>query len=130
MALELKYAGFVPRLVSLVIDGIILLLVQIVLGMVLGEAGATGAASLGFIISLVYTVYFLTSIGQTPGMKLMSIKLINSEGGLLTLGQAVIRVFVAIVSGMVFGIGYLWMLWDGNKQTWHDKAVGSLVVRV
>ena len=117
-------------MVSLVIDGIILLLVQIVLGMVLGEAGATGAASLGFIISLVYTVYFLTSIGQTPGMKLMSIKLINSEGGLLTLGQAVIRVFVAIVSGMVFGIGYLWMLWDGNKQTWHDKAVGSLVVRV
>jgi len=25
-------------------------------------------------------------------------------------------------------IGYLWMLWDDEKQTWHDKVVGSVVV--
>jgi uncharacterized RDD family membrane protein YckC len=27
-------------------------------------------------------------------------------------------------------LGYLWMLWDKEKQTWHDKIIGSIVVRV
>jgi uncharacterized RDD family membrane protein YckC len=34
------------------------------------------------------------------------------------------------VSGYVCLLGYLWMLWDDKKQTWHDKMVGSNVVRV
>ena len=29
----------------------------------------------------------------------------------------------------IFYLGYLWMLWDDKKQTWHDKVVGSSVVR-
>jgi uncharacterized RDD family membrane protein YckC len=32
------------------------------------------------------------------------------------------------VSFVVFFIGYLWMLWDSNKQTWHDKAAGSVPI--
>ena len=63
-------------------------------------------------------------------MKLMSIKLVNASGELLTMGQAVVRVVVAIFSGLVLLIGYLWAIWDANKQTWHDKAAGSFVVRV
>jgi uncharacterized RDD family membrane protein YckC len=35
---------------------------------------------------------------------------------------------VSIVSAIVFLLGYLWMLWDPEKQTWHDKAAGSVVV--
>jgi uncharacterized RDD family membrane protein YckC len=34
------------------------------------------------------------------------------------------------VSGLVIAIGYLWMIWDVRKQTWHDKAVSALPVRV
>ena len=26
-------------------------------------------------------------------------------------------------------LGYLWMLWDKDKQTWHDKIVSTVVVR-
>jgi uncharacterized RDD family membrane protein YckC len=37
---------------------------------------------------------------------------------------------VAIFSGLVLLLGYLWAIWDANKQTWHDKAAGSFVVRV
>jgi uncharacterized RDD family membrane protein YckC len=28
----------------------------------------------------------------------------------------------------VFLLGYLWMLWDSEKQTWHDKAANAVVV--
>ena len=35
-----------------------------------------------------------------------------------------------LVSAIVFYIGYLWMLWDKEKQCWHDKFAGDLVVPV
>jgi uncharacterized RDD family membrane protein YckC len=33
-------------------------------------------------------------------------------------------------SAFFFYIGYLWMLWDREKQTWHDKVARSVVVPV
>jgi uncharacterized RDD family membrane protein YckC len=35
-----------------------------------------------------------------------------------------------LVSGVALGLGYLWMLWDPNKQTWHDKVAKTYVVKV
>ena len=29
---------------------------------------------------------------------------------------------MSIVSAVVLLLGYLWMLWDPEKQTWHDKV--------
>jgi len=43
-------------------------------------------------------------------------------------GRAFVRWLVSLVSGFVILIGYLWMLWDSEKQTWHDKAANSVVV--
>ena len=34
------------------------------------------------------------------------------------------------LSGLVLCLGYLWMLWDAERQCWHDKLVGTRVVRV
>ena len=33
------------------------------------------------------------------------------------------------VSGLALLVGYFWMLWDRDRQTWHDKFVGAVVVR-
>ena len=130
MAIAANYAGFFPRLISLIIDGIILAVVQIVLGLVLATISPELSSALGTLIAVAYQVYFFTSTGQTVGMKLMSIKVVNANGELLSVGQAIVRFVVAILSGLVLLIGYFWMLWDENKQTWHDKAAGSFVVRV
>jgi uncharacterized RDD family membrane protein YckC len=128
------YAGFVQRLVSLIIDAIILGVVNGIVSAVLGgamrDSGQTLASAIGIIISLVYEVYFFTSTGQTIGMKIMNIKLVDANGQLLSTGSAVVRVIVAYVSGIILLIGYLMMLWDSKKQTLHDKAAGSYVIRV
>jgi hypothetical protein len=29
---------------------------------------------------------------------------------------------------LFFGLGYWWMLWDPQQQTWHDKLVATTVV--
>jgi len=39
-----------------------------------------------------------------------------------------VRWLVSIVSAIVFVLGYLWMLWDGEKQCWHDKAANDVVI--
>ena len=33
------------------------------------------------------------------------------------------------LSLLPLGLGYLWMLWDPQQQTWHDKICGTMVVR-
>lgn len=43
--------------------------------------------------------------------------------------RAIVRILVANFSLLFFGLGFLWMLWDKNSQTWHDKAAGSVVVK-
>ena len=32
------------------------------------------------------------------------------------------------VSGLIFGLGYLWALIDANNETWHDKIFETWVV--
>lgn len=68
--------------------------------------------------------------GQTPGMKATGIRVVDAQtSDPIGTGRAVGRYFASILSGIPCYLGYLWMLWDPNKQTWHDKMVNSVVVR-
>ena len=33
-------------------------------------------------------------------------------------------------SAFVFFLGFFWAGWDRNKQSWHDKIAGTVIVRV
>jgi hypothetical protein len=37
--------------------------------------------------------------------------------------------FASFISGQICGLGYLWALWDKQRQTWHDKVISSVVVK-
>jgi uncharacterized RDD family membrane protein YckC len=67
--------------------------------------------------------------GQTIGKKLLSIRVIdfNSRGSIGYL-RAFGRYLGRFLSSVVLLLGYLWMLWDKEKQTWHDKLVSRVVV--
>ena len=69
--------------------------------------------------------------GFTPGQRAMGIKVIEARSGLpIGTARGIGRVLCAsFISGSILGLGYLWMLWDPNKQTWHDKMVGSWVIK-
>jgi uncharacterized RDD family membrane protein YckC len=121
------YAGFWRRFAALFIDGIVLAIIGAILNGVLGQ-GSGLAQALGIVVSFGYFIYFFTSTGQSLGAKVMGIKVVSVNGGLLTMGSAIIRIIGTYVSGAILGIGYLWMLWDGRKQTLHDKMANSLVV--
>ena len=73
----------------------------------------------------------LGKTGQTWGRKVVGVKVLGEmTGEPLGFGRALGRVlFASFISGQIFYLGYLWMLWDDKQQTWHDKVVGSVVVR-
>ena len=89
------------------------------------------ALALGLLAFIFYMSRRLGRTGQTPGKKVMGIKVVDKVSGQpIGAGRAFGRyVFAQFISGSFCALGYLWMLWDGEKQTWHDKVVSSIVVR-
>jgi uncharacterized RDD family membrane protein YckC len=125
VALTSARAGFWRRFAAAFIDGILLGVVSFILRTILGTTGS----GLTLLIGIVYYTYFHGSTGQTPGDAALSIRIVDKDGGgSIGYGRAFVRWLVSIVSGLVLLLGYLWMLWDGEKQTWHDKAANSVVV--
>lgn len=122
-------AGFWRRFGGALIDGIVIGVVNGILRAIFGTAGE----GLGFVIGGAYFTYFHGKTGQTPGNAVLGIRVVDVRdrpGQPIGYGRALVRWLVSIVSALVFLLGYLWMLWDPNKQTWHDKASGSLPVHL
>jgi uncharacterized RDD family membrane protein YckC len=69
--------------------------------------------------------------GQTVGKRALGIRVVDKyTGGPIGTGRGVGRYFARILSALVCYLGYLWMLWDPEKQCWHDKLVNDYVVKV
>ena len=119
-------ASFGVRLVAAIIDGVIVFVVGSVIGLILGGGGR----GLGLLPALAYFTYFEgTSSGQTVGKRAMNIRVVDfNTGTTIGHGRAAIRWVFRLVSFFVCLLGYLWMLWDKEKQTWHDKVSGAVVV--
>lgn len=75
-------------------------------------------------------VFCWVKFAGTPGKRLLKLKVLDeATGNQLTLGQAILRYIGYIPSAIVFGLGYLWVIWDGKKQGWHDKIAKTVVVK-
>jgi uncharacterized RDD family membrane protein YckC len=94
----------------------------------------------GLVLIVAYPIYFIGKRGQTPGMKLLRIRLyrLGPDGELyatnneISVGRWAIVMLFNLLSGALFGIpiilDYLWASWDGQRQCLHDKAVGTVAV--
>lgn len=122
-------ASFGYRLGAWLIDVIILGVVDTVIRAILGVAVG---GLIGVIINFAYFGYFEGGpAGQTIGKLALGIRVVRyDDGGPLGWGTALLRNVCRILSGLACFIGYLWMLWDPEKMTWHDKLSKTVVVPV
>jgi uncharacterized RDD family membrane protein YckC len=68
--------------------------------------------------------------GQTLGKKAVGIRVVRKTNGApIGFGLAIARYVSRFVDVITFGLGLLWAAWDPLHQTFHDKIVGTLVVR-
>ncbi len=92
------------------------------------------SADLGNVVSLVLFLYFgyLTgTTGQTPGRKLVGISVVReADGTHLGAGAGIGRSFLHFLDALPLGLGYLWPIWDRKNQTFADKIIHSVVVKV
>lgn len=123
-------ASFWQRFGAGFIDGIIVSIIPGLIGLVTHSQNTY--QGLAAIVGLAYTTYLEGGpSGQSLGKKAMNIRVVDTQtGGSIGYGRGFLRWLGAIVSGIPCGLGYLWMLWDGEKQTWHDKISSSYVVPV
>ena len=119
-------ASFGQRLVAAIIDSIIVGVVAGILDATLKGIGYAIAIAIG----IVYYAWLEGSpSGQTVGKRVMNIRVYDLRvGGPIGTGRAIGRYFARIISFIPCLLGYFWMLWDKEKQCWHDKLVGSVVV--
>jgi len=122
-------AGFWRRFAGALIDGILL---SIVSGIIRAATSYTTGSLVGLVVSIIYfTVLIGSPRGQTLGQMALGIRVIDfNTGGPIGYGRAFIRWLVSLISAAVIFLGYLWMLWDKEKQCWHDKAANDVVVPV
>ncbi|MCW2993216.1 MAG: hypothetical protein JWQ18_711 [Conexibacter sp.] len=120
-------AGFWIRFGASFIDGLLLGVISIVLDLALKGPGT----ALSLIVGIAYYTYFEGGEdGQTLGKRACGISVRSVDGGSIGHTRAFLRYIGRIVSTIPIFLGYFWMLWDPNKQTWHDKIANSIVVPV
>lgn len=82
-------------------------------------------------VGLYNRVYLVSERGYSVGQGVMKIKIVDAQGNLLTFGTALIRLLVQVALGFIPILpllDLLWPLWDPQRQTLHDKAVGSFAI--
>ncbi|MEX2281980.1 MAG: RDD family protein [Gemmatimonadota bacterium] len=94
-------------------------------------AGVFDDLGLGFGWFAVYFTGFLVVLrGQTPGKKLVGIRVVRLDAKPITWWIAFER-FGGYAASFTLGLlGFIQILWDRNRQGLHDKAIETVVIRL
>lgn len=77
-----------------------------------------------------YFIVFIGKCGQTPGKRILSLKVQMADGSPANYKTAAIRCLAGYtLSCLTFGLGFFWALLDKNNQCLHDKMADTLVVK-
>lgn len=97
-------------------------------------SGIILATLLGIVSSTIYFTLFIGRSGQTLGMRIFGIAVRDARAVTQPIGywRALARwLLIGVLWGLYYVPGIvdsLWPLWDKRRQSWHDKAVRSIVV--
>ena len=116
----LPRVGFWTRFAATLID-------MIALGI------AVGILNLGDYFPLVATAYFIvlwSLKGTTLGGVILGIKIVRLDDKPVDWAVSLVRSLGAFLSLFVVGLGFVWVGWDPQRQSWHDKIAGTTIVKM
>ena len=147
---EIRLASIGKRWLAIVIDGFLVAIATVLLLVAGGALAPLDAAmasadevavseafsnfqsntlTVNLLISAVYNVALMVWFnGQTLGKMMLRLRVVKKRGGRITVLDALLRNVFGYMVSQIFLLGYLWALFDGEKQTWHDKMAGTVVV--
>jgi uncharacterized RDD family membrane protein YckC len=113
----LPRAGFWLRMAALLIDAILVGIVTRMHGLFLPALAIYGALLWKF-------------RGATIGGIIFGLKVVRQDGREMDWTSSIVRALACFLSLFVVGLGFIWIAFDAEKQGWHDKIAGTLVVRM
>jgi uncharacterized RDD family membrane protein YckC len=135
------YAGLATRVLAFAIDAVIVNVVAwvtaalIAVGLslfVLPQGVKVVLAAIGAGIALIwfvaYFAVFWSATGQTPGDRVMRIRVLRATGEPPHALRALVRVFALLLSALPLCAGFLMILVDDRRRALHDRIVGTVVV--
>jgi uncharacterized RDD family membrane protein YckC len=138
-ACQVERVGFLPRFLAEVLDLAAMWLLIAVSGVgvwavmsVAGTSESVTAASVvivGVTVGVGYWVLLHAHGNQTLGKRAIGAVVTDTRLRPIGYGRALGRLVAEIASAIPLNLGYLWPLWDRERQTFHDKLAGTLVVR-
>ena len=106
-----------------------LLIVVFITSMMYRSHGPDGPQ--GLLLGLaVYGAVMWKLKGTTIGGIVCGLKVVRIDGRPVDWPTAVVRSLSCFLSFVVVGLGFLGVIIDDDKQSWHDKIAGTTVVKV
>ena len=132
---EYQSAGLFRRLAAILYDSLLIIAMWLITTLLLVAFINDGAALQGplfqfglYFEACLFYSYFWRLRGQTLGMQVWKIKLVSPSLQTLSWQECFARLFFALVSVSMLGLGFIWMLFDPDRLTWHDRASGTRVI--
>lgn len=132
-----ELVGFGKRAVAYIIDLIIVYAITFVVSSILAMTITfSSEEALGEVVmivsSVIFFLYFILLESSTKqatiGKSFLGIKVVDFEGKRVSVLNSAGRNFARILSGMIFAIGYLMVLFTKKKQGLHDILAKTYVV--
>ena len=136
-----RYVGLATRAISFAIDAAVIDLVAIIVGIgaslilsllhlpggvktVLAVIG--GVALLAW--SVGYFVVFWSTTGQTPGARVMQLRVVTDDGTRLKPRRALVRCVGILLAALPLFAGFIRILFDARRRGFQDRLAGTLVI--
>ncbi|HEY3853264.1 MAG TPA: RDD family protein [Verrucomicrobiae bacterium] len=84
----------------------------------------------GILAAVAYFAGMWAWKGTTVGGIVLNLQVVRENGQPLGLMTALVRSAAAVFSVLILFLGFFWIGWDNQKQGWHDKIAGTVVVRL
>jgi len=122
----MERAGFWIRMTALALDVIIVAIACAILPFIDFDGPHKG-----FLMLLAgYAALMWKLKGSTIGGFICRLQVVRLDGRAIDWPTAVARALGCFLSLVVAGLGFLWIVFDADRQSWHDKFAGTVVVRV
>jgi uncharacterized RDD family membrane protein YckC len=137
---RVPYAGIATRGVALAVDAALATMIFLtgiaVIGLVVSlvwdprPASVVGTviAVAGFLVEVAYFTGFWSTAGQTPGMRLLHLRVAAAGGSAPGLGRSLVRLLGLIVAILLLFTGFLPVLVDDRRRALQDFLAGTVVV--
>ena len=116
----LPRAGFAIRMAALLLD-------VVLIGILLHQVHER--VNIELLALAAYGAVMWKLKASTIGGIICGLRVVRLDGRPLDWPTAIVRALGCFLSLAVVGLGFIWIAIDSDKQSWHDKIAGTVVVR-